>query len=474
MKKTSVLLALLAAAALFSACWSQEEIDQDPKILDDQQYRPETVYIGSLVPLTGPDAERAALLQAAQETAAEIINEAHDLEWDVAANAGISGYGASRVELVYADCGTEESAADAPATQPASQAEQGSNAAQGGTQTTAQSQTGTGGEEPDPAALAARQLIDEGVVALIGAYRSQPTAAAAQVAAGAGLPLLSGTASLDNITDGESYDLGPWFDRIAPTVDMHSQLFFSYVKHLNQTEAAAISSVALAYRDDYFGREVLRSFDQQAEAYGLQVVARIAYKDSGSDLATAAYRMMANRPQAVFHYGEAEDVTAFAGYYGAARFSPQVAFCYDIAFQAPAFWETVTAAKAEYWCGLSSLLFPAGEEEEEASANFASDIVSGDSRVFDYVNSLYREKTGLDMDNEAIYDFAAVIVLAQAVGSAGSTDAERLAAALRERDFDAPYLASGHISFNELGQNQVNAGYLTLLTADGFELAFKP
>ena len=78
------------------------------------------------------------------------------------------------------------------------------------------------------------------------------------------------------------------------------------------------------------------------------------------------------------------------------------------------------------------------------------------------------------MDNEALYEFAAVMLIAQAAAEAGSTDPELLATALREGDFDAPYLAAGHISFSELGQNQVSAGFLANLTAEGEELAFQP
>ncbi|MBO7667120.1 MAG: hypothetical protein J6T26_01535, partial [Firmicutes bacterium] len=82
--------------------------------------------------------------------------------------------------------------------------------------------------------------------------------------------------------------------------------------------------------------------------------------------------------------------------------------------------------------------------------------------------------TGRDMDNEALYDFAAVMLIAQAAAQAGSTDPELLATALREGDFDAPYLAAGHISFSDLGQNEVSAGFLTNLTEDGEEMAFQP
>ena len=483
--KKALFILLLLALVLLSAC-GEPEAETDPTVIDHQQFLSETVYIGSVLPLTGADSERAALLQAAQQTAAEVINGAwDDVDWDMAKNPGIAGYGGAWVELVCADCGVEEAQiAEQPAQQAASQAAVAQPAAntQAAANTQPAQQTASPAAvtpaelqqlEDDAAAAAAQDLIDQGVVALIGAYRSGPTAAAATVAAEAGRPLITGTASLDSLTEDESYDFGLWFNRIAPTVDMHNRLFFSYVKHLNQTQQAGITKVALAYKDDYFGREVLESFNEEAAALGLQVVARIAYKDETDDLATAAARMMANGPEAVFHYGDPADLSAFARYYGGAKFAPRAAFCYDVSFQDPDFRLAVTEAKAGYWYGLSATL-TRDEEEEGTITSDASDLIRGDSDIFYFINGIYSRKTGLDMDNEALYDFAAVMLIAQAAAEAGTTEPEQLAAALREGDFDAPYLAAGHISFSDLGQNEVSAGFLTNLTENGEELAFQP
>ena len=479
--KKALFILLLLALALLAAC-GEPEAETDPTVIDHQQFLSETIYIGSVLPLTGADSERAALLQAAQQTAADVINGAHEkIDWDMAKNPGIAGYGGAWVELVCADCGVEEpqptaqptsQVAEQPAQQtasPAAVAQAAANTQPAENVTPAELQ-----QMAEKAAAAATQdLIGQGVVALIGAYRSAPTAAAAAMAAAAGLPLITGTASLDSLTEDESYDFGLWFNRIAPTVDMHNRLFFSYVKHLNQTQQAGITKVALAYKDDYFGREVLESFNEEAAALGLQVVARIAYKDETDDLATAAARMMANGPEAVFHYGDPADLSAFARYYGGAKFAPRAAFCYDVSFQDPAFRQAVTEAKAGYWYGLSATL-TRDEEEEGTITSDASDLIRGDGDIFYFINDIYRKKTGLDMDNEALYDFAAVMLIAQAAAEAGTTEPEQLAAALREGDFDAPYLAAGHNSFSNLGQNEVSAGFLTNLTENGEELAFQP
>ena len=431
MKKLVLSLLLLLAAVGLAACWGQEEIVQDPNVLDAQEYTPETVYIGSVLPLSGNDASRGRLLKAAQETAVEIINESHELDWDLAAAAGISGYGASRIELVFADSVGAESASTT-------------------------------------AAEAAGDLAKLGVVAVLGAYRSDATAEAAAVAAQAQLPIISGTAAFSSLTDGESYDFEGWFSRVAPTVEMQSELFFAYVKHLNQTQNAGVTKIAVAYLDDNYGQEMLRSFDQRAESYGLQVVGRLAYKRdaNATDLAGVAQRMMLNQAQAVFHYGTAAELSYFVNAYSQAQFTPQAAFCYSSIFQTPTFFGAVQKTGADYWCGISAMPDDSLNTDSTTAPLFNVEL-------YEYINAIYRNKAGLDMDNEALYDFAAIIVLAQAMGQAGSTQGELLREALQDTVFPAPYLAAGSIAFNEFGQNTVNTGYVCRLLDDEYQAVFR-
>ncbi|MBR0376164.1 MAG: hypothetical protein IJH59_06330, partial [Firmicutes bacterium] len=185
MKKALFILLSLILLLLLPAC-GEPEAEQDPDVIDHQQFLSETVYIGCVLPITGADGQRAELLQAAQQTAAEVINGAYDdVDWDMAKNPGIAGYGGAWVELVYADCGVEEpqtstsQVAEQPAqqtTQPAQSAGQTAQIASQPAQQTPQSSAVTPAElqqqAEEAAAAAAQELIDQGVVALIGAYRS--------------------------------------------------------------------------------------------------------------------------------------------------------------------------------------------------------------------------------------------------------------------------------------------------------------
>src|SRR5207244_6995875 len=112
-----------------------------------------TVKIGAIFPLSGNAASAGVHAKAAIEVAMDIINNAHPElgNFPLAKNAGLSGLGGAKVEVVFAD-------------------NQGSPA-------TGQNQT-------------LRLITEEKVVALAGAYQSGMTLTASAIAVPYGIPCL--------------------------------------------------------------------------------------------------------------------------------------------------------------------------------------------------------------------------------------------------------------------------------------------
>jgi branched-chain amino acid transport system substrate-binding protein len=92
--------------------------------------------------------------------------------------------------------------------------------------------------------------------------------------------------------------------------------------------------------------------------------------------------------------------------------------------------------------------------------------------VFNYVNSLYKSKTGFDIDGPALEEFASVIILAQAVEKKVSTKPADIISALRSGTFDAPYLTIGFVEFNNNGQNTAMASFITQLIDGKYQVVF--
>lgn len=412
----------VAAALLLTSCTENNTIDQDPNVLDSQQYLPETVYIGSLLP-EEDSSNRTSQLRAAQEVAVDIINNSHDIPWDVAQNTGIAGYGNATVELVPRSISTE----------------------------------------PRATAEMATELSELGVSALLGAYRTDYTQLAATRARSFELPLLCGSTQADSLTDPTQNDFGGWFFRIASTVRMETELYLSYLRQLNQTQNANISSVALIYRDDSEGQELAAIFNELAESYGYTVAANLSYPVDTETVAVEMQTIITSGAQAVFHLGSAAELTRFAEAYHTANFTPTAAFCYGDAFQDSTFSSMVRSKEVNYWHGLS-LFHNLGLTDDTNDA----------AEVFTYINNLYRAKTNVNIDDTALLEFAAVIVMAQAAGQAGSTDAHALQAALLEGTYAAPYLTGQSIDFDENGQNIIHQGYVMQLQDGTYTEVYRP
>ena len=78
------------------------------------------------------------------------------------------------------------------------------------------------------------------------------------------------------------------------------------------------------------------------------------------------------------------------------------------------------------------------------------------------------------MDTYAYLEFAAIIVAAQAVEAAGTTEPAALNTALKETVFTAPYLFSGSIDFDEQGQNIIEPGYIATIKEGRYQWSFSP
>ena len=451
--------ALLLLVFLGCTACTPREIHQDQELIDLQVYQRETVYIGAVLPLTGTDQAFGEDCRAAMEVAVDLINNTHDIEWDLARSQGIAGYGNALVELVFEDCKSSNLST----------------------------------------ATAADRALDLGVVAMVGAGRSDYTAELGRRCRLTDTAVVSGAANSPALTDGVTYTFSQWFNRIAPDPAMESQLFFAYIKHLNQTQNANIRTIAVAYQNTVHSLRALDVFYQYAEEAGLEVVASVEYDSDPADVTVETSRIVTAAPDAVAHIGGQSELALFVQGSVAAQYSPKVMLCYFGGYENQDLVDTVLELDVGYVVGLSITpeRQPASIPEEEESTESGGTVTltpnnsnktetpvvitpltkeeEDYNQIFAYINQLYEEKTGKPMTDEALLEFSSVIVLSQAIGQAGTTDRTKLQTTLKEGVFDAPYLESGSIDFNELGQNTVMCGYLTTIGQDGrFVQIFKP
>ena len=372
----------------------------------------DTIEIGAVLPLTG--SSTCEYLKAAMEVAQDIINNSHDLDWDLAKKEGILG--GSKIELVFADHEANS----------------------------------------DKATTEASKLLDQGVVAITGAYNSGCSAAVANAALEYNVPMICGSSSSAALTDGTTYAFGSIFNRVAANDEQESDEFFEYLTYLNEKYNAGIEKVAIAWINNSYGIHAEEMFKKFAEQYHFEVVESVSYDASSTSFDTEAAKIKESGAQVVFQASYIGDLTSFAKAYKSLNFDPTAIICYCGGFQDASFAAVAADLGTDTYAG-----------GQACTAQLSSKM-----EIFSYVNELYKAKTGQDIDGPALEEFASVIVAAQGIEKAGSTDADAIIKALKENKFEAPYLITEEIQFDENGQNIIMPAVVTQLIQGKYEVVY--
>jgi branched-chain amino acid transport system substrate-binding protein len=202
------------------------------------------LVIGVLLPSTGSGAQFGSPLISAVRTAVEIINEA----------GGVLG---QPVVLVEAD--------------------------EGGT--------------PSSAAAALDTLIAQDVDAIIGPASSLNALAVAATAVASGTPMCSPTATAIALDDFP--DMGLIF-RTIPSDSLQA------VAIAKSAELTGVPRVSMAYIDDVYGRAFARAVSDELEFRNLQLVDRVAFASSDSDLSDNVATLFSQDPGVIIVLADAD------------------------------------------------------------------------------------------------------------------------------------------------------------------------
>ena len=401
MKKTRRFLAIMLAAVMAFAM-----------VPAQAQAAGEEIPIGAVLPLTG--SSTGEFLKAAMEVAEDIVNNSHDLDWDLAKNEGILD--GQKIKISFAD---HQASADLATTE-------------------------------------AAKLLDDGVVAITGAYNSGCSASVATQALEYGIPMVCGSSSSASLTDGTTYAFGSIFNRVAANDEQESIEFFEYLKLLNEKYNAGIKKVSIAWINNAYGIHADEMFQKYAKENGFEVAASVSYEATATSFDTEAAQIKDSGADAVFQASYIGDLTLFAQAYSSLEYNPKAIVCYCGGFQDASFAKVATDLGVNAYAG------------GQACTAQLSDKLP----VFAYVNELYKAKTGQAIDGPALEEFASIIIAAQAIQAAGSTDPEAVNAALKANEFEAPYLITQKVHFDANGQNDIMPAVVTQLIDGKYEVVY--
>jgi len=370
----------------------------------------EPVRIGALYPLSGQAAKSGEDTLNGIRLAVDIVNNRYpDLKLPLAGGEGLPGVGGAKIELIAAD-------------------HQGSP------------ETG--------AAEAERLIVQRKVAALIGAFHSSVAATSSQVAERLGVPYISGESEATPLTERGF----KWFFRTTPSSRTQARDFFTFLREVNKTAAHRVQTIAIVHENTLWGQEFAKSAEDYFPEYGeFKLAINLGYQQGTTDVSSEVQRLIALKPDVVFHASYDAEAILFARTYKQFNFAPQGIMAIGAAFGSSAFRDAL---------GSDASFFVVRD-------HWSRDLAARHPAVAQ-VAKMYRERYGKDMDGTPARAFTAMMTLADAINRAGSTDPEKIRAALAATNLAATQLIMpwDGVKFDAKGQN-VLTGAIFIQTQEG-------
>jgi N-methylhydantoinase B len=354
------------------------------------------IPFGALWPLTGAMGQSGVDSIHAVETAVDIINNGIDCGLNLGAKPGLPGLGGAKLRAIPAD-------------------HQG---------------------DPQKGRFETERLItQEKVVAMSGASYSSVAAVISQVCERYGVPFVNGDSSSPSLT---THGFKTYF-RPAAHDEMFSIAMFDFMDELKAKRNVPIKTAALFYEDTLFGTDSSRVQRALAAKRGIEIVADVKYRANSPSLTEEIQQVKAANPDVFMPTSYVNDAILIMKTFADLGYRPNAIIAQDSGFSEPTFVNT--AGKAAE--GLIS------------RGSFALDLTAKRPAIKP-VNDLFRKRSGKDLSDISSRCFTGVMVLADGINRAGSTDPKAIIAALRETNIpgEQTIMPWPMITFDAQGQNE--------------------
>jgi branched-chain amino acid transport system substrate-binding protein len=361
------------------------------------------VVIGVLYPLSGPVAQVGIDAIAALNTAVEIINEESNLNVPLAKGKGLPNLGGAKIRIIVSD-------------------HQG------------KPDIGQGEAE--------RMITQEGVHAMYGAYFSNVTGAASQVAERHQIPWVNGESTSPQLTTRGF----KWFFRTTPHDGEFTQLMFEFMADFQKKHGKKLESVAIFHEDTLWGTDSGSVQNKMAEEGGYKVASKIAYRAKTTSLSSEVQNIKAANADVFLPSSYTSDAMLFMRTAKELDYNPKLLLAQNAGYTDPTFLSTL------------------GKDAEGVITRspFNTDL-AGTIPLINEINAAFKKHSnGRDLSDVPVRAFTGFMVLADAINRAGSTDPEKIRKALEETNMPAEQLIVPWrgIKFGSDGQNQLVRGIL--------------
>jgi branched-chain amino acid transport system substrate-binding protein len=352
------------------------------------------VVIGLTYPLSGASAQIGVDAQKAFETAVDIINTDQDFDLPLAKGTGLPGLGGAKIRLVYAD---------------------------------------HQGDPQKGRAEAERLITQEKVCAILGTYQSAVAVTVSQTCERYQIPFMSA----DNSSPSLHRRGLKYYFRASPHDEMFSGAMFDFFDAMKK-KGTKIETLALFHEDTIFGTDSANAQTKLANDRGYKIVADIKYRANSPSLSAEVQQLKSANADVLMPSSYTTDGILLVKTMGELGYKPNAIVAQAAGFSEQALYDAVGDK-------LSGVI---------TRGSFSLDLAAKRPMV-GKINALFKAKSGKDLNDNTSREFMAMIVMADAINRAKSTDGEKIrdALAATEMPGEQTIMPWKRVKFDEMGQN---------------------
>ncbi|MBV9563313.1 MAG: ABC transporter substrate-binding protein [Bradyrhizobium sp.] len=352
------------------------------------------VAIGVVYPFSGANAQQGVDAQKAYETALDVINKDYDFDLPLAKGEGLPGLGGAKVRLVFAD------------------------------------------HQSDPQkgrAEAERLITQEKVSAVIGTYQSAVAVTVSQICERYQTPFVSA----DNSSPSLHRRGLKFYFRPAPHDEMYSTAMFDFLDAMKE-KGSKIETLSLFHEDTIFGTDSGNAQAKLAGERGYKIAADIKYRANSPSLSAEVQQLKAANADVLMPSSYTTDGILLVKTMAELGYRPNAILAQDAGFSEKALYDAV-GDKLE---GLIS------------RGTFSLDLAQKRPMV-GKINAMFKERSGKDLNDLTSRQFIGLIILADAINRAKSTDGDKIREAMAATDIsgEQTIMPWRRVKFDESGQN---------------------
>ncbi len=352
------------------------------------------VVIGVIYPFSGASAQMGVDAQKSYETALDIINKNHDFDLPLAKGEGLPGLGGAKIRLVFAD------------------------------------------HQADPQkgrAETERLITQDKVCAVIGTYQSSVAVTVSQVCERYQIPFISA----DNSSPSLHKRGLKFYFRAAPHDEMFSAAMFNFFDAMKK-KGTKIDTLSLFHEDTIFGTDSANTQLKLAADRGYKIVTDIKYRSNSPSLSAEVQQLKTANADVLMPSSYTTDGILLVKTMAELGYKPNAIVAQDAGFSEKALYDAV------------------GDKLEGviSRGSFSLDLAAKRPMV-GKINAMFKEKSGKDFNDLTSRQFMGLLVMAEAINRAKSTDGEKIREALVATDIpgEQTIMPWKRVKFDEMGQN---------------------